>query len=373
MYFELSTEQELLRHATARHIAAVGGTSVGRDLYEPGGALPPGYLRRAGELGWFAMLVPESRGGGSISGSGLHDLCIIAHERGRWLQPGPFIGTNIVAAALSDARVSGRRSRVLLDLIKGEKTGAWVPDDNITGLPRETSLTLTNKGDGYSLSGEASYAESAQVADYLLVSTTSNGAQLEFLLESRTAGVSIEPVGCLDPSLRLACVSFDDVQLPHETLVERTGSLDGTDRQFDIACTLIVAEAVGAMDALFEMTRQYALDRIAFARPIGSFQAIKHLLADMGLALEASKAIATAAIDAVADYTQDAPETVSIAKSWVADAGIDIAQGCAQIFAGIGFTWEHDLHLFLRRLTTNGLLFGSAEWHRERICRLHGL
>jgi alkylation response protein AidB-like acyl-CoA dehydrogenase len=100
---------------------------------------------------------------------------------------------------------------------------------------------------------------------------------------------------------------------------------------------------------------------------------VKHQLADMSLSLEASKGIAAAAVRAVHESQVDAGEIVSMAKSWVADAGVDVAQGCAQIFAGIGFTWEHDLHLYLRRLTMAGLLFGQSDWHRERICQLQGL
>jgi len=100
---------------------------------------------------------------------------------------------------------------------------------------------------------------------------------------------------------------------------------------------------------------------------------VKHQLADMSLALEASKAVGAAAVNAVQADGEDAGEIVSMAKSWVGDAGIDVAQGCAQVFAGIGYTWEHDLHLFLRRITMNSLLFGHPDWHRERICRLHGV
>jgi alkylation response protein AidB-like acyl-CoA dehydrogenase len=121
------------------------------------------------------------------------------------------------------------------------------------------------------------------------------------------------------------------------------------------------------------MTRQYSLDRTAFGRPIGSFQAIKHQFADMSLSLEAGKAIAVAAARASQMRQNDAGEIASMAKSWVSDTGIDIAQGCFQVFGGIGYTWEHDLHLYLRRITMNSLLFGNSDWHRERICRAHDL
>jgi alkylation response protein AidB-like acyl-CoA dehydrogenase len=127
------------------------------------------------------------------------------------------------------------------------------------------------------------------------------------------------------------------------------------------------------MDALFEMTRVYALDRTAFGRPIGSFQAIKHQLADISMHLEAAKAVASAATEAIAAGRSDAGEVASIAKAWVGDAGIDLAQGCLQVFGGIGYTWEHDLHLYLRRITMNSTLFGNPDFHRERICVLQDL
>ena len=173
---------------------------------------------------------------------------------------------------------------------------------------------------------------------------------------------------------RYASISFDDVFVTEASAVgEVGGSENDVERQLQLACVLSTAETIGAMDALFDLTRRYAIDRMAFGRPIGSFQAVKHQMADMSLSLEASKAIAATAVRAVQDDQADAPEIVSMAKSWVADAGVDLAQGCAQVFAGIGFTWEHDLHLYLRRITMSGLLFGQSDWHRERICRIQGL
>jgi alkylation response protein AidB-like acyl-CoA dehydrogenase len=127
------------------------------------------------------------------------------------------------------------------------------------------------------------------------------------------------------------------------------------------------------MDALFELTRQYALDRFAFGRPIGSFQALKHQLADISMNLEAARAVTASAVEAVEAGRDDAGEVASIAKAWTGDVGAEMAQGCWQIFGGISQTWEHDSHLFLRRITMNGLLYGGAEWHRERICRIHAL
>jgi alkylation response protein AidB-like acyl-CoA dehydrogenase len=150
------------------------------------------------------------------------------------------------------------------------------------------------------------------------------------------------------------------------------GAAELVARQLAIACILTLAETIGAMDQELGTTVGYAKERIAFGRPIGSFQAIKHLLADTSLALEMCKAVAVPAAQSVGseDYGLEA---ASIAKAFVGDSGIDLAQSCFQVFGGIGYTWEHDQHLFLRRITTDAALFGDPSWHRERLCRLAGL
>ena len=134
-----------------------------------------------------------------------------------------------------------------------------------------------------------------------------------------------------------------------------------------------MAESVGAMDALFMLALDYAKGRIAFGRPIGSFQAVKHSLADASVLLETSKAVTAAAAESVGSAQRDAPEVVAMAKSTVAGASVQLAQSCFQVFGGIGFTWEHDNHLFLRRLTADAALYGDAAWHRERIWAYHGI
>jgi alkylation response protein AidB-like acyl-CoA dehydrogenase len=136
---------------------------------------------------------------------------------------------------------------------------------------------------------------------------------------------------------------------------------------------LTAAESIGAMDHDLALAVQYAKDRTAFGRPIGSFQAIKHLLADTSLMLEMSKGIAVAAARAVGTRQDDAAGVSSMAKAFVGDCGIDLAQNCFQVFGGIGYTWEHDQHLYLRRLTADAALYGDPAWHRERLCQVSGL
>ena len=166
----------------------------------------------------------------------------------------------------------------------------------------------------------------------------------------------------------------EGAQIPPSAVVGTSGKAsDLVARQSAIASVLTAAESVGAMDHDFEMTLGYAKDRIAFGRPIGSFQAIKHLLADMSLALEMSKAITLAAAKSLGADDGYGLEAASMAKAFVGDAGVDLAQNCFQIFGGIGFTWEHDQHLYLRRITTDAALYGDPVWHRERLCQLSDL
>ena len=143
------------------------------------------------------------------------------------------------------------------------------------------------------------------------------------------------------------------------------------DHGLALAVCLNVAETVGAMDRLFEMTRQYALDRVAFGRPIGSFQALKHILADLSLTVEFAKALSVAAIRTWRDDRPTAAESASIAKGFLGERALPFVQGCQQVHGGIGFAWEHDLHLFLRRIAANGALYGTADEHRARILEAH--
>ncbi len=140
-----------------------------------------------------------------------------------------------------------------------------------------------------------------------------------------------------------------------------------------VAVALNVAETVGAMDAMFAMTVEYARDRTAFGRPIGSFQSLKHLMADRAVDLESSKAASVAASRAVQRGDTAATEVASMAAAYVGDLGNDMAQECLQIHGGIGYTWEHDLHLLMRRVRANSALYGEPTWHRERVCAFHGL
>jgi len=334
-------------------------------------AFATGYRRQAAELGWYSMLVPESLGGGNVSGNGVLDAALIAYERGAHLQPGSFVGTNVVALTLAQAGRDELRQTVLPALLSGQASGSWAAASLGDG-DRRADVDARPTGDGgYELSGVTRPVLDIEAPSWLLVGATTADGPVQVLVAADDAAVTVSEMDALDISRRFAEVRLDGVRVPAAAVIDAGAGLRA--RQLAIAGTLIAAESVGAMDHDFQMTVQYAKDRIAFGRPIGSFQGIKHQLADTSLALEMSKAITLAAARTLGADDEYGPQAASMAKAFVGEAGVDLAQTCFQVFGGIGYTWEHDQHLYLRRITTDAGLFGDPAWHREYLCQLAGL
>jgi alkylation response protein AidB-like acyl-CoA dehydrogenase len=371
----ISNDVEMLREATARFAQSACPLSKVRELADTDRGVESKYWKEGAALGWFGMLVSEDWGGGSVSGDAIRELAIIAEERGRTLQPGPFIGTNVLAATVHRRGSEAVKRQVIPPIVEGAATGGWVVGDDLGPRAAGTRLIGRLAPGGMVLTGSATAVQAVGDVDWLVVSTGSSGmGAAQVLVPRGTPGVTVESKDSLDITQRFSDIDFDEVSLPSERiLVQGDDAVSEAEYQLQIGLVLTMAETIGALDSLFEMTRVYSLDRIAFGRPIGSFQAVKHQLADMSLALEASKAVYWSAVDAVSRETPVSGEVCSIAKAWLSDAAIQIVQGCLQVFGGIGYTWEHDLHLYLRRITMNTVVLGDAEWHRERICCLHNL
>jgi alkylation response protein AidB-like acyl-CoA dehydrogenase len=370
---DVTDDQSVLLDASVRFIEKTYPLRLVRDRAFDDAGFAGEYRRRAGELGWYSLLVDEAAGGGSVSGNGAVDAALVAYERGRMLQPGSFVGTNVVAHALSVAGSDEQRAGVLPALMAGEASAAWVIA-GASGRPAlDGAVRATASGGGFSLDGRATFVQDAD-SGWLLLAAATDAGPAQFLLPADTGGLTAVPVDSLDVSRRFFEVGFDGVQLPASAVVGEAGSGAGLiARCLAVACALTAAESVGAMDRDFEMTVDYAKDRIAFGRPIGSFQGVKHQLADTSLALEMSKAITLAAARNVGTDDGYGAESASMAKAFVGDSGIDLAQTCFQVFGGIGFTAEHDQHLYLRRVTSDAAWFGDPAWHREHLCVLGGM
>jgi alkylation response protein AidB-like acyl-CoA dehydrogenase len=372
MLLDLNADQVLFRDTTARLLEELAPVSELRRLRDDADGFDPGYWRRGAELGWSSLLVSETHGGGSIGGQGLVDLALVAHEFGRHAAPGPLAVTNIVAATLSEAADEGF-APAIKELLSGEAIATWClseppPNHQLDSL----SFDIRREGDQLVLTGVKRPVESAARARYLLVTGRTGSGLTQVLVPRATAGVSVKPLRSLDTTRRFDVVIFEGVRIPLlGSLVGEVGSAaDQVQRQVGRAVALANAEAVGAMQAAFDMTVDWAFARYSFGRPLASYQELKHRFADMKTWLEASHAVSDAAIDAAASSASDAGELLSAAKSFIGDFGGELMQDCVQMHGGIGVTFEHDLHLYLRRHSVNRALYGTPSEHRQRLAAL---
>jgi alkylation response protein AidB-like acyl-CoA dehydrogenase len=233
------------------------------------------------------------------------------------------------------------------------------------------TLDMRRDGNDVVLNGVKRPVESAGQADHLMVTGRTGAGLTQVLVPTDAPGVSVEPMRTVDLTRRFDRVTFDDVRLPAGAVIGEVGGADEqVERQLQIALVLVNAESVGAMQTGFDMTLQWTFDRYSFGRPLGSYQEVKHRLADMKSWLEASHAISDAAAAAVGSASPDAAELVSVAKAFIGGYGAELMQDCVQLHGGIGVTFEHDLHLFLRRHTVNRALYGTPAEHRRLIADL---
>jgi len=375
MDLELSTDQELFVETTRRFLEAECPIVEVRRLHDLDVSFERGYWRSGAELGWTAALVPEEHGGGSISGDGILDLVLVAEEMGRMVSPGPLLAVNVVADAVARCGSTTQQAEVLPGLATGEAIATWAfAEANGTWDAAGVEFNAAQRGDQWVLDGTKTFVTEAAIADWLLVTARTGIGLTQFLVPKQTSGMTIAKLGSLDFSRQFGKVSLDGVTVSAGAVLgEVGGAAPDVERQLQLALVLQNAETIGATARVLDFTIEYAKDRIAFGRPIGSYQALKHRFADMRTWVEACHATATASARAVQLGSPDAPELVSIAKSYLADRCPAIIQDCVQLHGGIGVTWDHDLHLYLRRVAQNAALYGSVAQHRERLAVLIGM
>ena len=361
----VSTARAFLdKHASLDQVRALHAQDLSFD---------PAWWVRAAELGWTSLLVPEELGGGSVSGDGLKDLALIAENLGYTVAPGPLHPVSIVLAGLADADNRDQHAGTIESLMSGAAVAAWAVDEPGRPFsPRRSTVIATPTADGYRIDGVKDRVEAGAESALLLVVARSDDGPRQFLVPTDAPGVTVAPQRTLDLVKRCARVNFDGVKIdPAAAVGSRAQTRALIDRQAQIAVVLQCAELVGILDTVLGMTIRWALDRHSFGRPLASYQALKHRLADMKMWLEACRAITNGAVEEVAARSPGAALTVSAAKSYLGEHATTLAHECVQLHGGIGVTWEHDLHLFLRRITLYRSMFGTpAEHHRAIYARL---
>jgi len=360
--FAETEDQQLFEGATRRFLGTHYPIDRVRALADEGTGLEPSLWREAAQLGWTTLLVPEEAGGGSISGNGLADLLILTFQFGRHAAPGPLLGTNAVAAALGRWGSPEQRAGPLKELIAGDAVAAWGHGSTVIAAASGTTVVLT---------GRVRRVESAADASYVLTTAEDEAGRTQYLVPLTAPGVELAPLRGIDLTRRFHDVTFRDVVLPVAARVGEPGSADEHDAHLlDLVAVMVLGEIVGAVDRAFDITIDWTANRFSFGRPLNSYQEIKHRMADMRTDLEASEAVAARAAFAVGTGTPDSRSWASAAMAFVGRHGPETIQDCIQLHGGIGVTYDHDLHLFLRRATLDANLYGTSLDFTRRLGRL---
>jgi alkylation response protein AidB-like acyl-CoA dehydrogenase len=341
-----------------------------RELHAAGASFEPDWWRRAAELGWTSLLVPEELGGGSVSGDGVADLALVAELAGKTVAPGPLHPVSSVLAGLVEAPEN--HEDTIESLVSGEAVASWaVYEPGQPWSPLDASVTATRTASGFRLDGVKDRVEAGKESALLLVTAQSDDGLRQFVVSTDADGLRIDAQRSIDLVKSYARVHFDGVHVDDSAVVgsaEQTAELVA--RQSHIAQVLQCAEVVGILDAVLAFTIQWGFDRHSFGRPLGSYQVLKHKYADLKIWFEACRATTRAAVEEVAAGSPGADMAVSVAKSYVGEHATAMLQDCIQLHGGIGVTWEHDLHVYLRRVMLYRSMFGTPEQHNLRVYQL---
>src|SRR5215212_4428196 len=367
---DANPERLLFASTTQAFLEKEASLSRVRELHAAGISFEADWWRRAAELGWTSLLVPEELGGGSASGDGVADLALVAELVGKTVAPGPLHPVSTVLSGLAEAPEN--HDQTIESLVSGEIVASWaVYEPGKQFSPLDAAVTATRTATGYRIDGVKDRVEAGAESAVLLVVANCDGAVRQFLVPTDAPGVKVETQRAIDMVKSYARVHFDGVEVDASTVVgsaEQTPALIA--RQSQIAVILQCSEIVGILDTVLDFTIQWGFDRHSFGRPIGSYQALKHKYADLKIWFESCRATTNMAVAEVASRSPGAEMAVSVAKSYVGEHAPGMLQDCTQLHGGIGVTWEHDLHLYLRRVMLDRSLFGTPEYHNLRVYAL---
>jgi alkylation response protein AidB-like acyl-CoA dehydrogenase len=376
MELELSVEQEELQHGVRAMLARECPISVVRALVEDGSPVD-GLWTQMVELGWPALTIPEEHGG---LGLGPIELAVVVEELGRVLAPGPFVPTiTQFTPAIRELGTAEQQAHFLPGVADGTRTGTLALTEPGAGVdPATIRATATRDGDAWVLEGVKDGVLGAPAVDDVVVVARVAGTEGDDGIVAAvvpTADLDVHAVAGLDASRPLATISLSGTRVPADRVLGEPGphTAAGVRRAVEHAVMALALEAVGTCQTIFDITLEYAKQREQFGVPIGSFQAIKHKLANMLVTLERARATGYFAALTLAEDDDRRAIAVSTAKVAASDCQRLLAQDGIQILGGIGYTWEHDMHLYARRVKTDAQLLGTIAEHRARIGDLLGV
>ncbi len=374
MDFGFSEEQEMLRESARQFLESECPMTYVRQMMDDEVGYSEEQWQKMAELGWLGLIFPEQYSGAGLD---LVDLVVVLEEMGRCVMPGPFFATVLLGGSAiqfggSDAQKRAYLPRIIDGSLKTtlahlEESARWDAD----GI----QLRATASGNGYRLSGTKLFVPDAHNAGLLVVAARTGGSGTDgitlFLVDGKAAGLKIRTLKTMDQTRKLCEVRFDDVEVGADAVLGEVGKAwPILDAVVDRAKVAISAEMCGGAQKVLDMSVEYAKVREQFGKPIGSFQAIQHKCANMMVQVESAKSATYYAAWAVANGVDEAHLTACMAKAYCSDAYRFVSGEGIQIHGGIGFTWEHDMHLYFKRAKGSEVTFGDATWNRELVAQL---
>lgn len=374
--FAFTDEQEQFRAAIRRFLQEKSPPTEVRRLMDTTQGYDPEIWRQLSEqLALPGIHVPEQYGG---AGFGMVELCIVAEEMGRALLCAPYFSTAVLATnAILNAGTEAQKASLLPDLASGARLATLaVTEPNGQWDPQAIELVATPVAEGFRLEGAKSYVVDGHVADLLVVAgrlpgTTGGDGLALFTVRADASGVERRLLESMDPTRKIARLDFHGAQA--ELLGNVNDGAKALSRTLDQAAIALANEMVGGAQTLFDSAVSYTKLRVQFGRTIGSFQAIKHKCADMLLEMELAKSAAYYAAQAAATNDPEWPALACLAKAAASETYLRIAIDCIQIHGGIGFTWDHDTHLWFKRAKSSEVFLGQPYYHRELLLQRWGV
>lgn len=366
-----SEEHDLIRSTARQFLGARLGMETVRDLMMSEGGFDPVIWKEMADMGWAGLAIAEDHGG---AGFGPVEMSVLLEEMGRAVTPGPFFASAVLATtAIQEVATPEQCAELLPSLASGEKTASLAIFEKAHDrTPGDTSTVASRTDDGWKIEGTKRAVLSGETADMILVTAATDDGLGLFVIDGDAPGVEIEPEPVLDLTRRQATVKLDSVTVGEESRLGDGDAAPGLERALSMARVALAAEQVGGAQRCMEMSVDYAKTRHQFGRPIGSFQAIKHRCANMLMKVEHARSAAYYA----ARVTED-PEELALAAPLAAavasEAYVWVAGETIQVHGGIGFTWEHDAHVYLKRAKASSLLFGSPGYQRDLLGKAIGI
>ncbi len=365
MALGVTAEQDELRASVRRFLSDRAPLTRVRELMETEDGVDQAVWDQVGsQLGLLGLAIPEEYGGGGFT---FAEQAIVLEELGAALYGGPFLASGVLAAtALLASQDEAARRDLLPGIASGETiaTLAFTEDDG-SWDPGTIRLAATKAGDGWRLDGHKSFVLDGGTAGLILVLAVADGGLSLFAVDAGATGLARTVLPTLDQTRKLARLEFDGVA---GRLIGSTGDAAAVmDRVLDVAAIALAAEQLGGAQRALDMAVEYAKVRHQFGRPIGSFQALKHRMADLLLEVESLRSAVNYAAAAVAENSEEVPVVASLVKAYASETYFHVAAENIQIHGGIGFTWEHDAHLYFKRAKSSELFLGDATYHRARL------